>query len=100
MLLLVLILAAPAATQAQSGGWMPGPAHDSAVAVVLSRFRPGQPIRVALLRNRWSGRFEAVRGDTLFFGPPHQPPMGVRFNAVDTVWRRGFFFRRWRRVYP
>jgi hypothetical protein len=77
------------AALAQLTDWMPGPAHDTAVARALTRFRAGQPIRVALLRNRWSGRFHGARGDTVFLGPADQPPMAVRFNAVDTIWRRG-----------
>lgn len=68
--------------------------RDSAVAIALSRFRVGHPIRVALLRSPWAGEFQRVGGDTLFFGSPGQPPMAIRFNAIDTVWRQGDHLRR------
>lgn len=70
------------------------PSRDSAVASALSRFHPGQPIRVALLRSPWAGEFQRVGGDTLFFGSRGQPPMAIRFNAIDTVWRQGNHYRR------
>ena len=84
----------------QAGAQQP---RDSAVLRAISAFSEGQPIRIALLRSRWAGRFLGRRGDTVFLGRRDQPPMAVRFNAVDTVWRatRAYvFFRRWRRVYP
>lgn len=63
--------------------------RDTAVLAALSRFRLGDPIRVALLRSPFVGTFVAVRGDTLFFGTPKQPAMAFRINAVDSVWRAG-----------
>lgn len=68
--------------------------RDSAVASALSRFHPGQPIRVALLRSPWAGEFQRVGGDTLFFGSRDQPPMAIRFNAIDTLWRQANHSRR------
>src|SRR5687767_1935217 len=63
-------------------------ASDSALVRALSRFRPGQPVQVALMRNRWSGEFRRVGGDTLFFGTRNDSSMALRFNAIDTLWRR------------
>src|ERR1700741_5426617 len=77
--LLGMALASSAA--AQTGG-------DSALVRALSGFRAGQPIQVALLRNRWTGEFRSVRGDTLFIGSRDQLAMALRFNALDTLWRR------------
>jgi hypothetical protein len=77
--MLVACVALPAAAQSP---------RDSAVGHALSRFRPGQPIQVALERNRWTGRLERVGGDTLFFASRGQLPMAIRFNAIDTLWRR------------
>ena len=62
--------------------------RDTDVGEVLTSFRPGQPVQVGLLRSRWAGRFERVGGDTLFFASPGQPPMAIRFNAIDTLWRQ------------
>jgi hypothetical protein len=78
-------IAVPAAAQS---------ARDSAVSEVLTRFRRGQPVQVALLRSRFAGRFERVGGDTLFFGSPGQPPMAFRFNAIDSLWRQADRSRR------
>lgn len=73
---------------------------DSTLWRVLSTFSEGDPIRVALLRSRWTGSYMGTNGDTLFFGTVGKPPMGLRFNAVDTVWARGSMLQRWRQVYP
>ncbi len=62
-------------------------ASDSTIIRVLSTVPDGQPIRVALLRSRWTGAYMGTRGDTVFLGVANQPPMAVRFNAVDTLWR-------------
>jgi hypothetical protein len=78
-------IAVPAAAQ---------PPRDSVVGEVLTSFRPGQPVQVGLLRSRWAGRFERVGGDTLFFASPGQLPMGIRFNAIDTLWRQTDHFSR------
>jgi hypothetical protein len=60
----------------------------------LSRFQEGDRIRVALLRSPFVGRYAGIRGDTLFFGTPGQPPMAFRLNAVDSLWRVGGFSGR------
>jgi hypothetical protein len=73
-------IAAPAIAQSS---------RDSVVNEVLTKFSPRQPIQVALLRSRWTGRFERVGGDTLFIASPGQLPMAFRFNAVDSLWRQG-----------
>lgn len=73
---------------------------DSALRRVLATFSEGDPIRVALMRSRWTGTYMGTKGDTLFFGTVGKPPMGLRFNAVDTVWARGSMMPRWRQVYP
>lgn len=80
-LLIALLFALPASAAAQAPG-------DSALIRALGEFRPGQPIRVALLRSRWVGDFERVAGDTLYFGTAGQQPMAIRFNAIDTLWRQ------------
>ena len=72
-------VAAPAAAQSP---------RDSVVGEALTSFLPGQPVQVALLRSRWAGRFERVGGDTLFFASLGKPPMAMRFNAIDTLWRQ------------
>lgn len=61
--------------------------NDTTLARVLSTVTEGAPIRVALLRSRWTGSYMGTRGDSVFLGVPNQPPMVVLFNAVDTVWR-------------
>jgi hypothetical protein len=68
--------------------------RDTAVGEMLTRFRPGQPVQVALLRSRWTGRYERVGGDTLFIASRGQLPMAIRFNAIDTLWRQGDHFKR------
>ncbi len=73
---------------------------DSTLLRVLSTFTEGDPIRVALMRSRWTGTYMGTKGDTLFFGTVGKPPMGLRFNAVDTVWARGSMLQRWKQVYP
>jgi hypothetical protein len=77
--ILTACIALPASSQAQS---------DSALSRALSSFRPGQLVQVALLRSRWSGEFRRVGGDTLFFGSRGDSAMAIRFNAIDTLWRR------------
>ena len=69
-------------------------ARDSLVLHALSRFEEGDRIRVALLRSAFVGAYMGTRGDTLFFGTPAEPPMGFRFNAVDSLWRIGNAARR------
>lgn len=69
-------------------------ARDSLVLRALSHFREGDRIRVALLRSPFVGTFMGIRGDTVFFGKPNEPPMAFRFNAVDSVWRAGGATRR------
>ena len=69
-------------------------ARDSLVLRALSRFEEGDRIRVALLRSPFVGTYVGIRGDTMFFGSPGQPPMAFRFNAVDSVWRVGRATRR------
>lgn len=83
----LLIACAAAPLDAQ---WLPGPAHDTAVARTLRDIPHGARIRVALLRNRWVGTFDGFQGDTLSLGTREGTPMQIRFNAVDTLWR----FRR------
>lgn len=83
--LMVACAAAPLGAQ-----WLPGPAHDTAVARTLRDIPHGARIRVALLRNRWVGTFDGFQGDTLSLGTREGTPMQIRFNAVDTLWR----FRR------
>lgn len=65
------------------------PPRDAAVARALATFTPGDRIRVVAIRTRWVGRLERVAGDTVFFGTPGEHQMGVRFSAVDSVWREG-----------
>ena len=62
-------------------------ARDSALTRVVGTLPDAKYIRVALMRSRWSGTYMGSRGDTIFLGVPDQPPMGLRFNAVDTLWR-------------
>ena len=64
-------------------------AADSTIVRVLADIPEGAPIRVALLRSRWTGSYMGTRGDSVFLGVPDQPPMVVLFNAVDTLWRSG-----------
>ena len=80
-----MLACAAAPLQAQ---WMPGPAHDTAVARTLKDIPYGARIRVALLRNRWVGTYDGFQGDTLYLGTREGTPMQIRFNAVDTIWRR------------
>jgi hypothetical protein len=68
--------------------------RDTVVGEMLTRFRPGQPVQVGLLRSRWTGRYERVGGDTLFIASRGQLPMAIRFNAIDTLWRQGDHFKR------
>ena len=85
-----------AAMPARGQGMPPAPPMDSvALARALGELRPGQPIRVALLSARWVGNFDRVAGDTLYFGSAGDLPMGIRFNAIDTLWRRGSDGARW-----
>jgi hypothetical protein len=74
------------------------PSGDSAVARAVATLREGDQIRVALLRSRFAGAFMGSRGDTLFFGRAGDPPMGFRFNAVDTLWRAGRATRKGAKV--
>ena len=60
---------------------------DTTLARALSGITEGAPIRVALLRSRWTGSYMGTRGDSVFLGVPNQPPMVVLYNAVDTLWR-------------
>jgi hypothetical protein len=85
VVVVAVCVAVPAAAQS---------ARDSVVAEVLTNFRPGQPVQLALLRSRWAGRYERVGGDTLFIASRGQAPMGIRFNAIDTLWRQGDRFTR------
>lgn len=75
-----VLLTAPALATAQN-------VPDSTLSRVLSGIPEGAPIRVALLRSRWTGAYMGTRGDSVFLGVPNQPPMVVLFNAVDTLWR-------------
>ena len=59
---------------------------ESEVAAAVAELTRGDVIRVAQSGATQSGRFRRVAGDTLFFGT--QPLMAVRFNAIDTLWRR------------
>lgn len=68
--------------------------RDSAVAWTVTTLSPGTRIRVGLLRERWTGRFAGWNGDTLFLAGVGGPPMAIRFNAVDTLWRGS---RAWRK---
>lgn len=61
---------------------------DSVVFHPQHGLMPGQRIRISLLGNRWVGELQRIGGDTVFLGPTDHP-MGVRFNAIDTLWRRG-----------
>src|SRR5687767_13496277 len=61
--------------------------RDSAVAQVLATFSTGQAIRFSLQGVRYAGPFVSHRGDTLFLGKADGPPMAIRFNAIDTLWR-------------
>lgn len=79
VVILAVCVALPAAAQSPS---------DSALVRALGPFQQGQPIRVALLRNRWAGEFRRVGGDTLFIGSRGDSAMAFRFNAVDTLWRQ------------
>lgn len=81
----LMLACAAAPLEAQ---WMPGPAHDTAVARTLRDIPHGARIRVALLRNRWVGTYDGFQGDTLYLGTREGTPMQIRFNAVDTIWRR------------
>ena len=80
VILLAVALVTPDATKAQT-------ASDSTIVRALSRIPDGAPIRVALLRSRWTGAYMGTRGDSVFLGVANQPPMVVLFNAVDTLWR-------------
>ena len=65
-------------------------ARDAAVARAVGTLREGEPIRIALMRTRFAGRYAGSQGDTLFFGERGEhgePPMAFRLNAVDTLWR-------------
>jgi hypothetical protein len=75
-----MVLVTPRASQAQS-------TRDSGIVRALSQIPGGAPIRVALLRSRWTGAYMGTRGDSVFLGVAGQPPMVVLFNAVDTLWR-------------
>lgn len=81
-------------SQAQFGLADPSPGRDSSIARVISTFAIGQPIRFALLRSRWAGSYLGRNADTLFLGQRRQPPMVVKFNAIDTVWRASSGTRR------
>jgi hypothetical protein len=61
--------------------------RDSAVAQVLATFSTGQAIRFSLQGVRYAGPFVSQQGDTLFLGKADGPPMAIRFNAIDTLWR-------------
>ena len=76
----LVFLAVPALSSGQD-------ARDSTLGRVLSEIPEGAPIRVALLRSRWTGAYMGTRGDSVFLGVANQPPMVVLFNAVDTLWR-------------
>jgi hypothetical protein len=82
---LIMALASPGLAQSPS---------DSALARLLPTLSPGTRIRVGLLRERWTGRFAGTNGDTLFLAGVGGPPMAIRFNAVDTLWRGS---RAWRK---
>ena len=78
VVILMAVAAMPAGAQASA---------DSARARALEAFQPGDRIRAALLSNRWTGSFERVTGDTLFFGTRGDIPMALRFSAIDSLWR-------------
>jgi hypothetical protein len=61
--------------------------RDSAVAQALATFSTGEAIRFSLQGVRYAGPFVSQRGDTLFLGKVDGPPMAIRFNAIDTLWR-------------
>ena len=75
---LIVVTTSDAGAQASS---------DTALVRALSSITEGAPIRVALLRSRWTGSYMGTRGDSVFLGVPNQPPMVVLYNAVDTLWR-------------
>ena len=68
---------------------LPSDSTIASVARAIGELRQGDVIRVALVRAKWVGNFERASGDTLFFGTPGDIPMVIRFNAIDTLWRRG-----------
>jgi hypothetical protein len=80
-------LALPALAAAQSP-------RDKEVLEALDRIRTGETVRVVLLLERWTGALQHVGGDTLFIASRGQLPMGIRFNAIDTLWRRSSHARR------
>jgi hypothetical protein len=85
-----LTVASPVASPVAAQATFPDSAYfarDSAIWATLVGFTEGERMRVAMLRSRWVGRFQRIAGDTLYFGSPGQPPMALRFNAVDTLWR-------------
>lgn len=86
-LILALSLIVPLTAAPLHAQWMPGPAHDSAVARTLRDIPEGSRLRVALMRNRWVGSYQGLRGDTLVLGTTQGTPMLLRLNAVDSVWR-------------
>jgi hypothetical protein len=87
-LLLVVLLVALGATPGSAQLAPPQPMDSIALTRALGELRAGQPIRVALLNARWVGNFERVAGDTLYFGSPNDRAMAIRFNAIDSLWRR------------
>lgn len=84
---LALLMSISAAVSA--GAQLPGDSTIASVARAIGTLRQGDVIRVALVRAKWVGNFERASGDTLFFGTPGDIPMVIRFNAIDTLWRRG-----------
>lgn len=79
---LMSLFAAPASAQ------LTGDSTPAALSRAIGGLRPGDAIRVALVRAKWVGNFERATGDTLFFGSPNDIPMAIRFNAIDTLWLR------------
>ena len=72
----------------------PNGSRDAALSDAIARVREGQVIRVALMQSQWTGAYQRLAGDTLYFGPNQPVPMGIRFSAIDTLWVRSNHSRR------
>ncbi|MGH7677764.1 MAG: hypothetical protein ACRENU_04805 [Gemmatimonadaceae bacterium] len=63
-------------------------AKDSVLRRATGALAPGTLVLIATPANRWTAELRRVSGDSIHIGLQQQT-VGVRFSAIDSLWRRG-----------